>query len=117
LACSEERQPTVSITTFEQRRVRVQRGMDYCDTFGPVRGALRVRQQTRGNFLFEISTRHASASQSLSFQGFLRRAEIEAHVTAMGEYEDGAAFTTIASDALTVTPNGNLERRMNRNCP
>jgi hypothetical protein len=35
----------------------------------------------------------------------------------MGEYEDGAAFTTIASDALTVTPNGNLERRMNRNYP
>src|ERR1700730_7420926 len=37
----------------------------------PLLRFLRVRQQTRGNFLFEICTRqHASASQSLSFQGF-----------------------------------------------
>jgi hypothetical protein len=37
--------------------------------------------------------------------------EIEAHVTAMEEYEDGAAFTTIASDALTVTPDLGARRR------
>jgi hypothetical protein len=41
----------------------------------PLLRFLRVRQQTRGNFLFEICTRqHALASQSLSFQGFLRGA-------------------------------------------